>query len=92
MAKQSESPINLTPLDACPKPVCSDTLVSRFWESIFDEEKYSFSMDKQLKKSHFYKFSLVCVCVFFCAYVIFSICAKKRGFFALATEKKDWVL
>lgn len=65
MAKQSESPINLTPLDACPKPVCSDTLVSRFWESIFDEEKYSFSMDKQLKKSHFYKFSLVCVCVVF---------------------------
>lgn len=65
MAKQSESPINLTPLDACPKPVCSDTLVSRFWESIFDEEKYSFSMDKQLKKSHFYKFSLVCVWFFF---------------------------
>lgn len=50
-------------------------------------------MDKQLKKSHFYKFSLVCVCVcVFCAYVIFSICAKKRVFFALATEKKDWVL
>lgn len=53
MAKQSESPINLTPLDACPKPVCSDTLLSRFWESIFDEEKYSFSMDKQLKKAIF---------------------------------------
>lgn len=51
-------------------------------------------MDKQLKKSHFYKFSLVCVCVF-CfffvfrkgAYVIFSICADK-GFFCIGNREK----
>lgn len=54
-------------------------------------------MDRQLKKSHFYKFSLVCVffVLFFRkgAYVIFSICADKGCFFfALATEKRDWVL
>lgn len=75
-----------------PKPVCSDTLLSQFWESIFDEEKYSFSMDRQLKKSHFYKFSLVCVFfvgVFFRkgAYVIFSICADK-GFFFLHWQQR----
>lgn len=45
-------------------------------------------MDKQLKKSHFYKFSLVCVCVFFCAYVIFSICADKGVFLHWQQRRK----
>lgn len=73
MTKQSESPINLTPLDACLWTVggsCSTWRestqkqgepMSRFWESIFDKEKYSFSIDRQLKKGQF----SVCVFCFF---------------------------